>query len=715
MNREYRGLDGFRLAAALLVAAIHTSPLASYSATADFILTRILARTAVPFFFMVSGFFLISHYADGNAKLYAFLRKTARIYGAAILLYLPVNVYMGYFQTEALLPKVLQDVFFDGTLYHLWYLPAAMMGAGIAWYLVRRVDFRTAFAVTAALYVIALLGDSYFGLGMRIPFLRRFYGMLFQIFDYTRNGIFFAPVFFVLGGWMAERRERLPLPQSLCGLAVSLGLMTAEGLSLRAAGLQRHDSMYFLLPVCMYFLFSALLHVPGKGIPRIRTVSLLLYLLHPIVILGVRLAAKLCRLEQLLVGNSVIHYLAVCSGSLLCSVLGSALLQKRRTTKKPCDPQRDRAYIELHLQNLGHNIHVLRKRLPPGCALMAVVKAQAYGHGAYETSTFLEKNGVGAFAVATIEEGIELRRYGIRGEILILGYTNPARAGELARYRLTQTLSSFPYAAALEREGRTVRVQPKIDTGMHRLGMEHEEEVRAVFRMKHLQICGMYTHLCCSESRQPEDTAFTEGQTDRFFRIAESLRREGLPVPALHLLSSYGLANFPECACDFVRTGLALYGMPSLPEERKEAFWRELRPVLSLKCRVVLLRDVPAGESVGYHRSFTATRDSRIAVLSIGYGDGLPRGLSNGRGRVLIRGQAAPIVGQICMDQLMADVTDISGIREGDIASILDAGDERISAAAAAEGVGSISNEVLSRLNLGRLGTVVSTAAPGSV
>ena len=699
MKRRYSGIDCFRLIAALLVVAIHTSPLVSLSETADFILTRVAARVAVPFFFMTSGFFLISHYADGDRRLYAFLKKTVCVYAAAMLLYLPVNLYTGYFRADALLPKLLRDIVFDGTLYHLWYLPAAVAGAFIAWHLVRRFDYRASFIVTAVLYGVALFGDSYYGFSEKVGALRWFYLLLFQLFDHTRNGLLFAPLFFVFGGWAAERRQTLSLKKCACGFALSLALMTAEALALRAYRVQRHDSMYLLLPLCVYFLFGMLLRFRGKGRPALRNISLLVYLIHPMMILVVRALARLTHLEWLLIENPAAHYIAVCLTSLLFSVAVNGLYRERKPRSGCADHRRDRAYIELNLRNLEHNVDVLRKHIPSKCEIMAVVKTNAYGHGAYEISCCLERYGVHAFAVATIDEGIRLRRYGIRGEILILGYTSVTRAAELKKYRLTQTIISHSYAAALNRQGVRLRVHLKIDTGMHRLGIESGRlaEARAVFEMEALEVCGIYTHLCCPDSRVPDDIAFTETQIKRFYGLVGQLRASGIPVPALHIQSSYGIANYPGTACDYVRAGLALYGVSSVPGDCK-GLWRALRPVLSLRCRVVLIREIPAGDAVGYHRSFVAEKPSRIAVLSIGYGDGVPRDLSNGRGRVRIGAYIVPVIGQICMDQLTVDITGTEGIRENDIAALIDPAVPVLSAASVAGESGSISNSLLCRL-----------------
>lgn len=251
----------------------------------------------------------------------------------------------------------------------------------------------------------------------------------------------------------------------------------------------------------------------------------------------------------------------------------------------------ERAWIEIKVGNLRHNVDTLKKAMQSGCELMAVVKAQAYGHGAVLTASFLNKMGVTAFAVATIDEGIALRKGGINGEILILGYTNVYRTEELIKYDLTQTVICFEYAEALNAQGSVVKAHIKIDTGMHRLGISDKEvsAVQKVFLMKNLKVCGMYTHLCCPESRAAEDIAFTRGQINSFYTLINALKDDGIVIPKLHIQSSYGLLNYPEIACDYVRAGIALYG--GLGSVDDTVLKPDLRPVLSLKSRVVLIRE----------------------------------------------------------------------------------------------------------------------------
>ena len=597
-------------------------------------------------------------------------------------------------------------------MYHLWYLPASMLGAGIAWYAVRKWGFQKALTVTLGLYAVGLMGDSYYGIAEKLPFLQAFYQNLFEITDYTRNGIFFAPVFLVLGGMAAEeaaRGESLSLRICGAGLGVSFLLMSCEGFWLRELGIQRHDSMYLFLLPCMYFLFRLLLFRRGRRKERIRTWALLIYIIHPMMIVGVRLLAKLTGLESLLIQNSLVHFLAVSVLSVGCSILaaeGYGVLygKKKRGGRHSAAQGKDRAWIELDLDNLRHNVNEFRNAMQPGCELMAVMKAEAYGHGMYEAAVCVSRMGVNAFAVASVEEGIRLRRFGISGEILILGYTDPERAKELRRYDLTQTLIDYPYARLLNQQQRAVKVHVKVDTGMHRLGfgVEKADRIAHVFSMKHLKVCGIYTHLCAADSLEAEDVRFTKQQIGSFYGLLEKLKERGIAIPKVHIQSSYGFLNYPELPCDYVRAGIALYGVLSAPGDRTR-LELDLRPVLSLRSKVVLIRKIRRGESVGYGRAFTAERDSRIAVLPLGYGDGLPRNLSCGRTQAVIRGQRVPVIGRICMDQLMVDITDAQGIFVGDTAAFIGwDGSLEVAAPDLADQSGTITNELLSRLG-GRL------------
>lgn len=699
-KKSYAGIDDFRLIAALLVVAIHTSPLASFSETGDFIVTRIIARVAVPFFLMTSGFFLVSRYTYNPEKLGAFVKKTAMIYGAAILIYIPINIYNGYFKMDNFLPNMIKDIVFDGTFYHLWYLPASIIGAVAAWCMVKKLNDQKALIVAFVLYLIGLFGDSYYGIAEKVSCLNSLYRLVFQVTDYTRNGIFFAPVFFMIGGFIADHRPQIAFRKCICGFVISFGLMFAEAMALNRFDLQRHDSMYLFLLPCMYFLFNMILYFKGKRHAELRTIALIVYIIHPMMIVMIRLCAKLLHLQKVFVENSIIHYLMACLTSVAFGVVLTALRNKYGPKKEKHPVYADRAYLEIDLNNLKHNVMALKKVMPPKCKLMAVVKAEAYGHGAYKIATYMNRIGVNAFAVATIDEGIELRRYGVSGEILILGYTSPARAREVRKYDLTQTLIDYPYALNLNRQGCDVKTHIKVDTGMHRLGFDKGDVkgIMSVFSMKHIKVSGIYTHLCAADSLNEKDICFTHMQIQNFYKLIKRLEERGITIPKIHIQSSYGLLNYPELNCDYVRAGIVLYGVLSSPDDNTK-LQLDLRPVLSLKAKVILLRKIRKGDSVGYGRAFVADRNRLIAILSVGYADGYPRNLSGKKSYVLINCHKAPVVGKICMDQLVVDVTDIPNVKVGIMATLIGRdGNEEITASMVAGSSESITNELLSRM-----------------
>ena len=686
---------------------------------------------------MTSGFFLFPEAEPGKPRFRKpamFLKKTAVLYGIAILLYLPLNIYVGTAEEWGHLPSLLKDIVFNGTFYHLWYLPAAITGVCISWLLLKKLKAGQAFIISLLLYIIGLFGDSYYGISEKVRFLKAFYQWMFLIFDYTRNGLFFAPVFFILGALLARRTKGMPqtkeMPVKTCltGLAVCSALMLAEGLLLHKFGLQRHDSMYLMLLPCMFFLFRSLLLWKGKSMKCLRNLSMLIYLIHPAVIVAVRGFAKAVGLQGLLIDNSAVHFLAVSLGSFAAAVILIMLFNLKHSYKAeagsiqlqrgPAQPHeygaqfhknrtqvhKDRAWAEINMASLRHNVKVLQEALPAGCGIMAVVKANAYGHGDAEVSAYLNRMGVNAFAVATVDEGIRLRRRGIKGEILILGYTPAARAPELFHYRLSQTVADAGHARELNRFGKPIRVHIKVDTGMHRLGEDcrHVFEIALIFGCRHLRIEGIFTHLSVPDSMKETDVAFTNRQIQSFYELLDKLRADHIQIPKTHIQSSYGVMNYPELRCGYARIGIALYGVLSTPDARVKCPL-DLRPVLSLKSRVALVRTIKPGESVGYGREFVAREETKIAVISIGYADGFPRRLSAGKCHVLIGGRCAPVIGRICMDQLVADVTGLPDVKRGDVVTLIGKdGAVEITAEQAAANAGTITNELLSRLS-GRL------------
>lgn len=361
--------------------------------------------------------------------------------------------------------------------------------------------------------------------------------------------------------------------------------------------------------------------------------------------------------------------------------------------------EQGRAWIESNKNNLKHNIEVLRSLLPAGCVLMPAIKANAYGHGVVPMAKELNKMGVQAFCVASVAEAVQLRENGVVGEILILGYTHPSDFPLLIQYNLTQAVLDYEYAEMLDAFGSEIKAHIAVDTGMHRVGVpaENLDAILSMLKMKYLWVTGIYTHLCADDSQDEKDVAFTKKQAASFASIKEQVLAAGYALKT-HILGSYGLLNYPELGGDYVRIGIALYGV--LSNRGDLAFCPvELRPVLSVKARVMTIRTIQPGEHVGYGLAYTAESERKIAALSIGYADGLPRALSCGRGRVLIHGQEAPIVGRICMDQTMVDVTGIENVKCGDIAVIIGKSDNlEITAYELAEQSDTITNEILSRM-----------------
>lgn len=702
-ENKYVGIDFFRVPAALLVVAIHTSPLVIWSENADFFLTRVLARIAVPFFFMVTGQFVLSDYlykpASNSERIWRYMRKILLLYGISILIYLPVGIYAGHYKNLTV-QSALRMLLFDGTFYHLWYFPACMVGIMAVCLLSRFLELKQIFIVAGLLYLIGLFGDSYFGLTQKLPFVAAIYEKGFHIWSYTRNGLFLAPVFLLLGAALGNRKGCKKRSYAYAGFVCSLFLMTVEAFALRNFRFQRHDSMYLMLIPTVAFGYQILLtplslHGRLKEVSMLRTISTGIYIIHPAMIVVVRGIAKFSGISML-TDHSLIHYICVVLLSLLVSFLITILLKCK---KKRGFPQ-SRTWIEIDHSALKNNVDFLKSILPENCKLMPAVKANAYGHGAAMLAKELQQMGVNSFCVACLQEGIELRRAGISGEILILGYTHPMQFDELRKYHLSQTVIDYSYAEQLQGYGKKLHVHVGIDTGMHRLGerCENIEEICKIFDMSNLIVDGIMTHLSADDKADGQEKVFTEEQTMRFNEVINELKLRGIECPKTHMQASYGIINYPKLAGDYARPGIALYGLLSTGEDTLK--WKEkLCPVLSLKTRVAVVKEIYAGESAGYGLSFKAEYPMKIAVLTIGYADGLPRSLSNRRGAVLIQGKKAPFIGNICMDQALVDVTAIPDVGPGDTAVVIGrSGAMEITACDLAGQAGTIANEILSRM-----------------
>lgn len=370
---------------------------------------------------------------------------------------------------------------------------------------------------------------------------------------------------------------------------------------------------------------------------------------------------------------------------------------------KECDrnTKGDRAWVEIDLENLKNNVEEIKSSIHDNCEFMAVVKANGYGHGSVEISRYLNKINVYNFAVATINEAIELREGGVRGDILILGYTHPSRFNDLIKYDLIQTIVDYNYAEDLKKFEKIIRVHLKIDTGMHRLGEDFHnlDTINKIFSFKNLKIEAIFSHLYVVDSDNKEDIFCTEEQIKNFFNIAEDIKERFNKNIKLHIQNSYGALNYPNLPCDYVRIGISMYGVKSSLNDNIKSNVR-LKPVLSIKARVAVVKGIHNGDSVSYGREFIAKSDMRVATVTIGYADGIPRNISQSNTYVLVNGRKAPIIGRVCMDQLMIDVTNINHIEEGDMVTLIGKDKENyISVEEVAEAAGTITNEFLSRLS----------------
>lgn len=356
------------------------------------------------------------------------------------------------------------------------------------------------------------------------------------------------------------------------------------------------------------------------------------------------------------------------------------------------DERKSRVWAEISLAALRHNVDYLRALLPAGCRLMPALKANAYGHGAVPIARELMRLGVREFCVATADEGAELRRAGIGGDILILGYTHEGKLSAVNEYNLIQCVVDADYLKMLLCQSLPLRVELGVDTGMHRLGIDWRDSAAPplLCGQNKLKLEGAFTHICTG------DEEFSAQQKRRFEGFTNAVSLAGIELKRRHLMSSQSLLTMPWLGGDLARVGIALYGLMSRRGDAPEHEGR-LKPVLTLKTRVASLRDISAGEGAGYGLGYRAEHDGRLATLPIGYGDGLPS-CAAGRARVLINGQPAPIVGRICMDQCLVDATNIDCKRGDEVVLIGRSGGAEISAYELSESCGMITNELLSRL-----------------
>ena len=353
-------------------------------------------------------------------------------------------------------------------------------------------------------------------------------------------------------------------------------------------------------------------------------------------------------------------------------------------------------YAVINVDNFEYNLQQIKK-LTGGKKIIAIIKADAYGHGAVELSKIVEKEADMA-AVAVLGEAIELRKSGFKKPILILGCTPCEFADEIVKYDITQSVFTMELAEAISieavKQNKTANIHIKIDTGMGRIGYmvnsQSVSEIKKISGLKNLKLEGIFTHFATSDEK---DKSYTYIQLERFNKILKDLEDVGIKFELRHAANSAAIIDMPEAYFDAVRPGVILYGYyPSCDVQKSRL---NLKPVMSLKAKIVYVKTVPEGCSISYGRKFITKRESRIATLPFGYADGYTRLLS-GKANVIVNGKLAKIVGNICMDQCMVDVTDCTDVKEGTEVTVMgQEGEALIDANVLAEEIGTINYEFL--------------------
>lgn len=362
----------------------------------------------------------------------------------------------------------------------------------------------------------------------------------------------------------------------------------------------------------------------------------------------------------------------------------------------------ERCWAQVDLSALRRNYRRLRGLLAPEQKYLAVVKANAYGHGAVPVARALEEEGADWFGVATLEEGEELRRGGVTKPVLVFGYTPPQNAGRLASGGITQGVYSGEYAAALGEEaakaGAVVEFHLMVDSGMGRLGLRPPvegslAEAREILQNPRLRCTGAFTHFAVADELGEPSPAFTKEQFRRFTGFCDQLKAEGFDLGLLHCANSAAALLYPEMRLGMCRFGIVGYGLAPSEEMTGHPSLPPLEPVMSLRATVAMVKEIRPGDSLSYGRLFVAKEPRTIATVAIGYADGYPRCMWQG-GRGLIRGVSVPIAGRVCMDQLMLDVTGVPGAAPGDTVTLAGRdGEEAISWDEVAEKSGTVSYE----------------------
>jgi alanine racemase len=339
-------------------------------------------------------------------------------------------------------------------------------------------------------------------------------------------------------------------------------------------------------------------------------------------------------------------------------------------------------WAEIDLSAIAHNVSELRRVTSSDAQFMAVVKANGYGHGAEAVARTALDNGADRLALARLDEAVDLRDAGIDAPMLVFGYTPPERADELLKHDLTQTVFSLEAARDLSDAagalGRPIRVHLKVDTGMGRVGLlavdgeDALREAETILGLPGLTVEGIYTHFATADSANKK---LARKQLARFMAFTGNLKKRDVAIPIRHAANSAGLIDMPESHLEMVRPGISLYGL--YPSDEVKTHRVALKPAMTLKARIVQLKEVPEGYTISYGATYTAPGPTRIATIPVGYADGYDRLLSN-QGSMLVRGLRAPIVGRVCMDSTMIDVTDVPGVQTGDEVAIFGGSAENV-------------------------------------
>lgn len=335
---------------------------------------------------------------------------------------------------------------------------------------------------------------------------------------------------------------------------------------------------------------------------------------------------------------------------------------------------KERSWIEINTKNLEYNINQIKQIIPKTTQIMAVVKANAYGHDSIIISKKLQEIGINDFAVATLSEATKLRENSITGNILILGYTEPEELQKVIDNNIMQTIVDNDYAKSVLKANLhgKLKCHVKINTGMNRIGEFYDDfaALSEIYQNPALQIEGTFTHLCVSDSDKIEDVNFTKEQINRFDKAIEFIKNQGLNPGKLHTQASYGTINYTNCKYDYVRMGILMYGI-NASYDCYNKYNLDFKPVMTVKSKVTSIKYINPEETVSYGRTFKADNKIKIASVGIGYADGVPRALSNIL-MVKINNKKYHQIGRICMDQLMIEINDEDSIAIGDEVILID-------------------------------------------